>query len=415
MSTTSTYCLFEDTSTWDLQPLTLTRPVFALRCGILTNHDRWSHLLKQQVSTCAHGHLHPVFSRQIPHDAAIWINGKLFPDQPLLDLIQDLPPNHFAINDAGTLLAFSSAGQVPETEFAAPFTAETLGELGLQEMKVSLTPQGIYQLEDLFLSNRQQLLFDFDLLTQVEVQGSISDQHSIIYGKDNLFVGEGVSVKAAIINAEDGPIFLGRNATVMEGAVIRNAHALCEHATVNVGAKLRGDTTIGPWSKVGGEIGNSIIMGFSNKGHDGYLGNSVLGYWCNIGADTNTSNLKNNYAPIKIWHYPSGRFRDTGRQFCGLIMGDHSKAGINTMFNTGTVVGVSANIFGGGFPRTFIPSFTWGGAAGFSTYRFSKAMETAEKVMIRRKKDLTGPDRALLQAVFDKTQANRYWEKVPRT
>ena len=195
-----------------------------------------------------------------------------------------------------------------------------------------------------------------------------------------------------------------------EGAMIHGTHALCDNASLSMGAKMRGDSTVGPHSKVGGEVGNSVIQGFSNKGHDGYLGNSVLGYWCNLGADTNTSNLKNNYSEVRVWNYPQERFAQTGSIFCGLIMGDHSKCGINTMFNTGTVVGVSANIFGAGYPRTFIPSFSWGGAGGFSTYQMRKVNEVAEAVMARRKIPYDAHDRAIMQAIFELTATNRRWE-----
>jgi len=209
------------------------------------------------------------------------------------------------------------------------------------------------------------------------------------------------------LNARTGPIYIGKNAQVYEGAIIRGALALCESSHIKMGAKIYGPTTVGPHSKVGGEVGNSVIIGYSNKGHEGYLGNAVLGEWCNIGADSNNSNLKNNYAEVRTWDYADGRFAKTGLQFCGLIMGDHSKCGINTMFNTGTLIGVSANIFGSGFPRQFIPSFSWGGAKGFKTYRLNKVLEVAEKVMARRKIDLTEVDKKILQHVFDVTAQYR--------
>ena len=238
----------------------------------------------------------------------------------------------------------------------------------------------------------------------------VEDPHTKVYG-DQVFIEEGASVKAAVLNAENGPIYIGKNAEIQEGALIRGPFALCDHSIVNMGAKIKGDTTIGPYSKVGGEVSNSVIFGYSNKGHEGFLGNSVLGEWCNIGADTNNSNLKNNYTNVKMWDFDSGRFKDTGLQFCGLIMGDHSKCGINTMFNTGTTVGVSANIFGDGFPRTIIPSFAWGGASGFSTYHTRRAFETAALVMKRRNKQLTEADKAMLSHIFEISAENRVWDK----
>ena len=203
----------------------------------------------------------------------------------------------------------------------------------------------------------------------------------------------------------------GKNSQVHEGAIIKGPLALCEGSHINAGAKMRGDNTVGPFSKVGGEVGHSILLGYSNKGHDGYLGNSVIGEWCNLGADTNTSNLKNNYAPVKIWSHAAHRFVDTGQTFCGLMMGDHSKCGINTMFNTGTVVGVGANIFGAGFPRTFIPSFSWGGAAGFETFKLPKVNEVAERVMARRSLPYDSVEQGIMAKVFAATEEDRVWDK----
>ena len=205
----------------------------------------------------------------------------------------------------------------------------------------------------------------------------------------------------ASLNATDGPIYIGKDTVLMEGATIQGPFALCEHSSVKMGAKIYGGTTIGPHSKVGGEVANSVMMGFSNKGHDGYMGNSVLGHWCNLGADTNTSNLKNNYAQVRLWDYDTERFAKTGTQFCGLMMGDHSKCGINTMFNTGTVVGVSANIFGAGYPRNFIPSFTWGGSSGMETYNTKKAFEVTAIVMGRRGLEFDTQEQAILNEVFE--------------
>lgn len=218
---------------------------------------------------------------------------------------------------------------------------------------------------------------------------------------------EGARVECTILNAETGPIYIGRNAEIMEGSMVRGPFSIGEESTLKMGAKIYGPTTIGPSCKVGGEVNNSIVFGYSNKGHDGFLGNSVIGEWCNIGADSNNSNLKNNYASVRLWNYREERFIDTGLQFCGLIMGDHSKCGINTMFNTGTVVGVNANIFGDGFPRNFIPSFSWGGPQGFTTYKVNKAFEVAEKVMERRDKVLTDKDKKLLNTIFDLTEKYR--------
>jgi UDP-N-acetylglucosamine diphosphorylase/glucosamine-1-phosphate N-acetyltransferase len=254
------------------------------------------------------------------------------------------------------------------------------------------------------------LIRDFALITRGRTSAPISSSNTVIGGK-HIFLEEGAVCEGAILNDSHGPIYIGREAEIMEGAMVRGALALCDHSALKMGAKIYGATTIGPHSKVGGEVNNSVFQGYSNKGHDGFLGNSVLGEWCNIGADSNNSNLKNNYAEVKLWDYAVSRFAPTGLQFCGLIMGDHSKCGINTMFNTGTVVGVSANIFGSGFPRNYVPSFAWGGNAGFSTYQISKALETATLVMERRGIKLDKNEENILRSVFELSADYRFWDK----
>ncbi|RMG85869.1 MAG: glucose-1-phosphate thymidylyltransferase, partial [Bacteroidetes bacterium] len=269
----------------------------------------------------------------------------------------------------------------------------------------------IKNLWDITRFNARAIQLDFDLLTANRTSAPISATNRIL-GEENIFMEPGARVEFATINATAGPVYIGKDAEIMEGALIRGPFAMGEHAVVKMGAKIYGATTLGPWCKVGGEVSNSVLFGYSNKGHDGFLGDSVIGEWCNIGADTNNSNLKNNYTEVKLWNYPAGRFIKTGQQFCGLFMGDHSKCGINTMFNTGTVVGVSANIFGDGFPRNFIPSFAWGGAAGFTTFKTDKAFETAEAMMRRRNKTLDTLDRVILLKVFEESAHWRAWEKA---
>jgi UDP-N-acetylglucosamine diphosphorylase/glucosamine-1-phosphate N-acetyltransferase len=259
---------------------------------------------------------------------------------------------------------------------------------------------------DIFSKNGQAIEDDFELLTKGRRSQQIPSSNNVISG-EYIFIEEGAKLEFATLNASSGPIYIGKDAEIMEGSMIRGPFALCEHATVKLGAKIYGPTTVGPHSKVGGEVNNSVIFGYSNKGHDGFLGNSVLGEWCNLGADTNNSNLKNNYAEVRLWDYNTETFAKTGLQFCGLMMGDHSKCGINTMFNTGTVVGVSANIFGSGFPRNFVPSFSWGGNGGFTTYLTNKAFEVAEVVMSRRDIELTDIDKAILEHVFEVTKKFR--------
>jgi UDP-N-acetylglucosamine diphosphorylase/glucosamine-1-phosphate N-acetyltransferase len=259
---------------------------------------------------------------------------------------------------------------------------------------------------DIFAKNDAALREDFELITEDRKSQPIPKSVNVISPK-NIFIEEGAKLEFVTLNASTGPIYIGKNAEIMEGSVIRGPFALCEEAQVKLATKVYGATTIGPHCRIGGEVNNSVLFGYSNKGHDGFLGNSVLGEWCNMGADSNNSNLKNNYEEVRLWSYETEGFARTGLQFCGLMMGDHSKCGINTMFNTGTVVGVSANIFGAGFPRNFVPSFSWGGATGFTTYLTSKAFQTAKIAMARRQVEFTEEDAKILEHVFEITKKYR--------
>ena len=348
-----------------LLPLTFTRPIAALRCGILTLTEKWQHHIPgATISHLTEEYLQQKFSLRLAEDN-VFVNGALCATEEFARQLQSLNKGEGLMQN-GLLLAIRG-GQ----ELAEKYRSNLLSADQQQEWSGNTTL--IQHPWHIFKMNGEQLRTDFSLLTRGRTSAGINDVHTRTYNEENIFVEEGAKIRAAILNAEDGPIYIGKDAQVHEGAIIKGPFALCQESHVNAGGKMRGDTTVGPFSKVGGEVSNSVIQAYSNKGHEGFLGNSVLGEWCNLGADTNNSNLKNNYANVKIWSYPKGGFVDTGLQFCGLIMGDYSKCGINTMFNTGTVVGISANIFGDGFPRNFIPSFAWGGAAGFSTYKFGKA------------------------------------------
>ncbi len=378
-------------------PLAYTRPVADLRVGILKVSEKWSsHLSATSVSFRTEEYLQTKFPA--PTSRALTIKGGVLPTAQLVELVSNLKDNEVVMSDDNLI-----AGYFGEDE---PF------ETGNRNIVKTSDFDAIQYPWDIFRINGQEIKNDFELITTARSSQPISDAHTITYGAaDQIFVEAGASIKAAILNAENGPIYIGKDAEVGEGTIIRGPFALCEKSTINMGAKMRGDSTIGPFSKVGGEISNSVIQGYSSKGHEGFLGNSVLGEWCNLGADTNNSNLKNNYSNVKMWDFDSDRFKDTGLQFCGLIMGDHSKCGINTMFNRGTTIGVSANIFGDGFPRNFIPSYAWGGASGFSTYKTNKVFETAELVVSRRGKELTEEDKDLLSHVFEITSHYRVWEK----
>ena len=386
-----------------LLPLTFTRPVAALRCGILTIAEKWQQRLQAtSVGYLTEAYLQARFPAGDGQGPALVINGAACPDDLLTKQVQALQPGQGLYCDDVLVAAhLADATQVAR-----------LIQEGLRRVEAAEPVTVISRPWHLFLHNGAEIRRDFVLLTQGRTSQPVGDVHTIVYGVENIFIEEGVKIRAAILNAEDGPIYLGRNSQIHEGAIIKGPLALGEGAHVNAGAKLRGDNTIGPHCKVGGEVGNSILMGFSNKGHDGYLGNSVIGEWCNLGADTNTSNLKNNYAPVKVWSHAAGRFVDTGQTFCGLLMGDHSKCGINTMFNTGTVVGVGANIFGAGFPRQFIPSFSWGGAAGFETFKLPKVAEVAERVMARRGLPYDAVEQGIMQHIFAETAKDRVWERA---
>jgi UDP-N-acetylglucosamine diphosphorylase/glucosamine-1-phosphate N-acetyltransferase len=390
-----------------LLPLTFTRPVAALRCGILTLAEKWQRRLgAPTVGYLTQPYLQAKFPAGEVAGPALVINGAVCPDDLLVRQVQALAPGQGLYCDEVLVAAhLADAGQVAE-----------LIQDGLREQVQVAEPVTVISRPwHLFLRNGVEIRRDFALLTQGRTSQPVGDVHTIVYAPENIFIEEGVKIRAAILNAESGPIYLGRNSEVQEGAIIKGPLALCEGAVVNAGAKLRGDNTVGPHCKVGGEVGNSILLGYSNKGHDGYLGNSVIGEWCNLGADTNTSNLKNNYAPVKVWSHAAHRFVNTGQTFCGLLMGDHSKAGINTMFNTGTVVGVGANVFGAGFPRTFIPSFSWGGASGFDTFKLDKFAEVAERVMSRRGLAYDAVEEEVVRNIFEQTKEDRVWEKITQS
>lgn len=386
-----------------LLPFTFTRPVAALRCGILTIAEKWQHRLGTDVCYLTEAYLQPKFPAGEVQGPTLVINGAVCPDEVLVRQVQELLPGQALMDDELLVAAALADGTA---------VAELIQKGFVETRQVTEPVLVIRQPWQLFLHNGSEIRRDFALLTHGRHSEPVNDAPTIVYAPENIFIEKGVRIRAAILNAEDGPIYLGKNSQVHEGAILKGPLALGEGAHINAGAKMRGDNTVGPYCKVGGEVGNSIFFGFSNKGHDGYLGNSVIGEWCNLGADTNSSNLKNNYAPVKVWSHVARRFVNTGQQFCGLLMGDHSKCGINTMFNTGTVVGVGANIFGAGFPRTFIPSFSWGGSAGFETFKLPKVAEVAERVMARRHLPYDSTEQAIMARVFEATQEDRVWEKA---
>jgi UDP-N-acetylglucosamine diphosphorylase/glucosamine-1-phosphate N-acetyltransferase len=392
--------LFDDDKRSDLLPLAYTRPCGDMRVGILTLAQKWKKRTNSEVSFVTEAYLSSKYPPVFTADN-FYINGRVLATDELRDSVEQLDINQSLWQDE-SLIALRTDKSLTTYAMVCLHTSS--------RAEIEDTTQ-INFTYDIFHLNGDQIRTDFELITSGRKSATPSDSNTLI--GDNIFIEEGATVEAATLNSKNGPIYIGKNAEIMEGATVRGPLALCEGSVIKMGAKIYGDTTIGPYSKVGGEVSNTVFYANSNKGHDGFLGNSVIGEWCNLGADTNCSNLKNNYAQVKLWNYPKKRFIHSGLQFCGLIMGDHSKCGINTMFNTGTVVGVSANIFGASFPRNFIPSFTWGGASGFATYTVPKAMETARIVMLRRTKELDNTEKEILNTVFEDSIEHRFWENKP--
>ena len=396
--------LFDSDIREHLLPLTFTRPVCELRIGILSIREKWEAWLEAKASFITQDYLTEKYPINISEDNFV-INGSVLPSDQLCRLINQLEENEALLQD-GELIA----ARLNKDQFDHLMHDEEIEELS--GFDVEDTPFiKISSLSDIYALNDQAIEEDFKFLTEGKESQPLSDSN-IVIGNGNIFLEEGAKIEGASLNTSKGSIYIGKNAEIQEGALIRGPLALCEHSTIKMGAKIYGATTIGPFSKVGGEINNSVLTGYSNKSHEGYLGNSIIGEWCNIGADSNNSNLKNNYTEVKIWNYEAERFLGTGLQRFGLVMGDHSKCGINTMFNTGTLVGVFANIFGSGFPRTFIPSYSWGGHHGFTTYKVEKALETAKIVMERRNITLDEKEKNILENVYNQTGKWRRWEKI---
>ncbi len=388
------YILFDQLNRGDLLPLTYTRPVSEIRIGILTITEKWNKYLNTECSFFTEEYLQTKYKLK-ESDENCYINGAVVPNNQIIGKIDELKDGQsLFINN--TLVAFKTGGKVDDLEKSTNSFDRISSELEVLIIKYPW---------EIFVNNGSEIENDYKLITKGRTTEQLANTNKVIGG--NIFVEKGVVADFATINARDSYIYLGKNSELMGGAIIRGSLALCDNSVLKLGAKIYGPTTIGPNSKVGGEVSNSVIIGNSNKAHDGYLGNSVLGEWCNLGADTNISNLKNNYAEVKLWNYKAKRFVKTGQQFCGLIMGDHSKCGINTMFNTGTVVGVNANIFGAGYPRNFIPSFSWGGAHGFTEYKTDKAFEVNQVVMKRRNVEFDEVEQNILMHIFNTTKEFR--------
>ena len=383
--------LFDDDRE-NLYPLSLTRPISDFRIGISTIKEKWEFYYND-VSVKTDDYLSEKFPIKKKKDN-LWINASVLPNKDLVTEINSLRK--------GELL---KKGKMVIAIHNHIFSTSKLDDIKSHSIFNKIT-----DLCDIFSLNGEEIQNDFDrMITNKSNQFSKKEieETNIKIGNKPIFIEKGAKVNNSILNATDGPIYIGKDAEIMEGSMVRGPFAMCNNSVLKMGSKIYGPTTLGPFCKVGGEVNNSIFFGYSSKAHDGFLGNSVIGEWCNLGADTNNSNLKNNYEEVKVWNYKTEKFKKTSLQFCGLIMADHSKCGINTMFNTGTVVGVSSNIFGSGFPRNFIPSFSWGGNSGFTTYKINKVFEVAEIVMKRRNIEFTDDDKSILENVFELTSKYR--------
>ena len=386
------YILFDGPHRNALLPFTFTRPVADIRVGILTIREKWEKQLGSTTTSITEDYLSEKWP-MVEMENNVMINASYLPNDILVAMIKNLEHNQAIFQEEEVVAFYAKEGE--EVDFDSFEVLEFSNDC----IKIENT-------WDIFQKNEVAIREDFELLTEDRFSQPIPKSVNVI-APENIFIEEGAKLEFVTLNASTGPIYIGKNAEIMEGSVIRGPFALCELGRVKLATKVYGATTVGPHSVIGGEVNNSVLFGYSNKGHDGFLGNAVLGEWCNIGADSNNSNLKNNYEEVKLWSYETENFAKTGLQFCGLMMGDHSKCGINTMFNTGTVVGVSTNIFGAGFPRNFVPSFSWGGASGFSTYLTNKAFETAKIVMARRNVEFLEEDAKILEHVFEITKKYR--------
>jgi len=385
------YILFDDDRRTNLLPLVFTRPVADIRTGILTIREKWEWYLKATTSSLTQDYLSEKYPLVKGNDNLL-INGSIVPSADLLKLIRSLKPGE----------------QLTKDDY---IVARRIGKEGLenkagQETITVQTEIDVLKIEntwDIFAKNEQAIRDDLKLLTDGRNSAPLSKTNFFRGNPADLFIEEGADVEFAYINTGSGPVYIGKNAVVMEGSKIRGPFAMCENAQLNMDAKIYGPTTLGPFVKVGGEVNNSVFFGYSNKAHDGFLGHSVIGEWCNIGADTNNSNLKNTYDTVRLWSYVEQTFVQTNLQFCGLIMGDHSKTAINAMFNTGTVVGVSCNLFGSGFQRNFIPSFSWGGPQHMTGFNPEKAFDVAAAVMKRRGKEFNQVEKEILTHIYNET------------
>ncbi len=380
---------------YDLLPLSFTRPICDFRVGITTIREKWESFLPDaEVIALPVDFLRDRFGHiDDPAEDMLFVSGAIVPDADMAARIVSLKKGQAIVSDEYTV-AFNGCYSDLEARKFDDIFDEDLRRL-----------RNVY---DVFIMNPEVLVEDYLRITADRESRPLPDSNKVIGnltdqdGRPMLFIEEGAEVEGATLNLKEGPIYIGKDVDVMEGCCLRGPLAFCDHAKARMGAKLYGGSTFGPYVKVGGEVDNSVIFGYSNKAHDGYLGNAVVGEWCNIGAGVNCSNLKNDYSKIRLWNYRLHSFARTDLQFCGPIIGDHSKLGVNVMLNTATVIGVGVNIYGAGFPRVFVPSFQEGSAnGGFVDVPVKKFLTVAERVMARRNVSLSDLDRQIFERIFE--------------
>lgn len=392
--------LFDGVERNQLLPLTFTRPIADMRCGIFTIKEKWQGESQRKVYVLTQDYLQPN-QELLFGEENLYINAAFLPNKSFVEELMLINLNS-VLYEGNNIIAIRS-----DKLFFTLKQLHAFADKCKDKVQIKGKHERISRMWDIFIYNGKEISKDIERMG-LEANGEeLSSNYNTLINPENIFVESGAKVQAAILNASEGPIYIGDDVEIMEGAILRGPIALCSHAQVKMGAKIYGNTTIGPHCKAGGEIQSTVMFGYSNKGHDGYLGNSVIGEWCNLGADTNTSNLKNNYSEVKVYDYNTQKMIATGQQFCGIFMGDHAKSGINTMFNTGTSVGVAANVFGGGFPDKMIPSFAWGGREGWETFAFDKACEAASRMMERRKIEFDDVQKSIFKHIFEETQAER--------
>jgi len=381
----------------NLYPLSLTRAIADLRIGTLTIAEKWTKWLNLPVSYFTESYLQQKYPLITVDEETLVISSNICPDESLCAMISALKQGDRLYDNKRFIAARTTISDLKDL---APH-----GFIQYKPIVYTKQYTCITYPEDIFMQNGIEIKKDFDLLRKGRNSAKLSETVTVL--GDDIFVEEGAVATCCTINTLQGPVYLGKDSEIWEGALIRGPFSLGEQSQVKMGTKIYSNVTVGPGSRVGGELNTCVIWGNSSKGHEGYLGSAVMGEWCNWGADTNNSNLKNNYRDVKLYHYGLDQYRDTGLLYCGLIMADHAKSAINTAFNTGTVVGVAANVFGGLVPPAFVPDFSWGVGKDADVYALDKMFKTAELVFARRNRKFDLAEQQILKEVYQLTRKQR--------